>query len=80
MHQLSDKLIRKLPLDKSFYSEQAIQIEAQIYKYLGQHKRIARYHSYSSGHVDLRYERNGNLESYLQEYQVTERFRYRAAE
>jgi hypothetical protein len=32
------------------------------------------------GYVDLRYERNGNLDSYLQEHQVTERFRYRAAE
>jgi hypothetical protein len=80
VHQLSDKLVRKLPLDKSFYSEQAIQIEAQIYKHLGRHKRIARCHLCSSGHIDLRYERNGNLESYLQEHQVTERFRYRAAE
>src|SRR4051812_12918960 len=45
VHQLSDKLIQKLPLDKSFYNEQAIQIEAQIYKYLGRQKRIARCHS-----------------------------------
>ena len=44
VHQLSDKLIRKLTLGKSFYSEQAIQIEAQIYKRLGRHKRIARCH------------------------------------
>ena len=47
VHQLSDKLIRKLPLDKSFYSEQAIQIEAQIYMDLGRQKRIARCPSYT---------------------------------
>jgi hypothetical protein len=45
VYQLSDKLIRKLPLDKPFYSEQAIQIEAQIYKHLGRQKRITRSHS-----------------------------------
>ncbi|PYI36317.1 kinase-like protein [Aspergillus indologenus CBS 114.80] len=69
VHKLSDKLVRKLPSDPSYvYSVQASEIEAKVYQRLGRHKRIARCICCADDHIDLRYEPNGNLESYLADH------------
>ena len=66
IHKLNNKTIRKVPLDKSYiYSLQAIEIEGRVYAHLGKHKRIARCIDYNNDFIDLQYEPNGDLQSYL---------------
>jgi serine/threonine protein kinase len=80
VHKLSDGVVRKLPSDKTCpYSKRSIQIESQIYRHLGRKKRIARCLECTDDYLDLRYERHGDLESYLKNNPVTDQFRYRAA-
>lgn len=71
-HKLNHKIARKVPLDKSYiYSSEAVKVEGRIYGRLGKHKRIARCISWSDDFVDLRYECNGDLESYLKQTPLT---------
>lgn len=80
VHKLNEKVVRKVPHCKSDpYSLRAINIEAQIYRHLGKNKRIARYFRCSDDHIDLQYEANGDLETYLRTHAVTNKFRYRVA-
>lgn len=53
-------------MDKSYiYSLQAIEIEGRIYAHLGKHKRIAQCINCTDDFIDLQYEPNGDLQSYL---------------
>lgn len=54
-------------MDKSYiYSLQAISIEGRVYAHLGKHKRIAWCISYNNDFIDLQYEPNGDLQSYIE--------------
>ncbi|KAL2796656.1 kinase-like domain-containing protein [Aspergillus keveii] len=80
IHNINNKTARKIPSDKSYtYSVEAVEIEAKIYKHLGKHKRIAKCIRCSNDYIDLRYEPNGNLETYLADKPVSAQWRYRLA-
>ncbi|KAA8647706.1 uncharacterized protein ATNIH1004_006403 [Aspergillus tanneri] len=80
VHKLNNKIVRKVPLDKSFiYSTRALEIEGRVYSHLGKHKRIARCISWSDDFVDLRYECNSDLESYLKKNSLTSHAKCRIA-
>jgi serine/threonine protein kinase len=80
VHKLSAKVVRKVPSDKAYYySVRACEIEAEIYIHLGKHRRVTRYLTSGDGYIELRYEPNGDLESYLRTHTVTDGFRYRVA-
>lgn len=80
VHKLNDKVVRKVPSDKSyFYSARAVEIEGRIYGHLGRNKWIARCIIWGDDFVDLRYERNGHLETYLKNTHLTNRAKYRIA-
>ncbi|KAE8381987.1 kinase-like domain-containing protein [Aspergillus bertholletiae] len=80
VHRFNDRVVRKIPSDTSdIYSVRAVEIEAQVYRHLGRHKRIARCLRCSEDYVDLRYEANGDLESYLRDYCASDSFRHRMA-
>ncbi|ODM20954.1 hypothetical protein SI65_04007 [Aspergillus cristatus] len=80
IHKLNDKIVHKVPSDKSYvYGNEAIKVEGRIYSHLGKHKRIARCISWSDDFVDLRYERNGDLESCLKHNLTSHRARCRIA-
>lgn len=81
VHKLNNKIVRKVPSDKSFvYSTRAIEIESRIYGHLGKHERIARCINRGEDFVDLRYECNGDLESYLRKTPLSSNVRYRMAQ
>lgn len=81
IHKLSDKVVRKVPLDESYvYSMQAIEIEGRVYNHLGKHPRIAHCLKTGSDFVDLRYESNGDLETYLKQNPLTSDTKYRLAQ
>lgn len=81
VHKLSNKVVRKVPSDKAYYySVRASEIEAKVYIHLGKHKRITRYLTSGDGYIELQYEPNGDLESYLRTHTVTDQFRYRVAQ
>ncbi|KAJ9215473.1 hypothetical protein DTO166G4_2843 [Paecilomyces variotii] len=81
VHRLTDNVVRKVPCDRSSSSSvRAIQTEAWIYQHLGRHKHIARCLEAADDHVDLKFERNGDLEIYLSMHRVSNEFRCRAAE
>ncbi|KAE8161285.1 kinase-like protein [Aspergillus tamarii] len=80
VHRLNRSTVRKIPSDKSdIYDTRAVAIEAQVYRHLGRHKRIARCLQCSESHIDLRYEVNGDLESYLRSRCPSDGFRHRMA-
>jgi hypothetical protein len=80
VRKLNQKVVRKVPCCKSDpYSLRALKIEAQIYRHLGQNKRIARWFQSADDHIDLQYEANGDLETYLRTHAVNNEFRYRIA-
>jgi serine/threonine protein kinase len=80
VHKLNEKVVRKVPCCKSDpYSLHALKIEAQIYRHLGQNKRIARWFQSTDDHIDLQYEANGDLETYLRTHAVNNEVRYRIA-
>jgi serine/threonine protein kinase len=80
VHKLNNKVVRKVPSDKSYvYSARAVEIEGRIYCHLGKHKRIARCIGWGNDFVDLRYECNGDLESYLKQTPLTNDAKYRLA-
>lgn len=67
-------------MDKTYiYSTNAVDIEGRIYGHLGKCKRIARCIRWGDDFVDLRYECNGDLESYLKKTPLTSYARYRVA-
>lgn len=69
-----------MPCDRSYAtSVRAIQTEAWIYQHLGRHKYIARCLEAANDHIDLKFERNGDLEIYLSMHRVSCEFRCRAA-
>lgn len=69
VHKSNNKVVRKVPSDKSYiYSMSAFQIEGRIYGHLIHHDRIARCLNWTDGFVDLQYECNGNLGTYLKQY------------
>lgn len=72
--------MRKVPCDRSYStSVKAIQTEAWIYQHLGRHKHIARCLEATDDHIDLKFEKNGDLEIYLSMHRVSSEFRCRAA-
>ncbi|OGM45012.1 hypothetical protein ABOM_005771 [Aspergillus bombycis] len=78
VHRLNNSIVRKIPSDKSdIYSTRAVEIEAQVYRHLGRHKRIARCLHCSDNYIDTQYEANGDLESYLRDHCASDRFRHR---
>lgn len=80
VHKLSDHIVRKIPVDKSyFYSARAVEVEGQIYGHLGRSKRIARCINWGEDFVDLRYECHGDLGTYLKNIPLTEHVKYRFA-
>ncbi|KAJ0424990.1 kinase-like domain-containing protein, partial [Aspergillus carlsbadensis] len=80
VHRINNKTVRKVPSDKSYvYSVEAVEIEAKVYNHLGNHKQIARCIRASNDYVDLHYEPNGNLESYLANHPLSPEWRYRFA-
>ncbi|RJE22546.1 STYKc [Aspergillus sclerotialis] len=80
VHKLSPKIVRKVPSDQSyFYSARAVEIEGHVYGHLGKHKRIARCIGWGDDFVDLRYECNGDLETYLRKAHLTRYAKYRIA-
>jgi serine/threonine protein kinase len=80
VHKLNNKIVRKVPSDRSYiYSVQAIEIEAKIYGHLGRHKRIAKCIRCGDDYIDLRYEPNGNLETYLRDNPLCDQLRHRLA-
>ncbi|KAJ5081525.1 kinase-like protein [Penicillium alfredii] len=80
IHKLSDTVVRKVPADKSyFYSARAVEIEGRVYGHLGRNKRIARCINWGDDFVDLRYERKGDLETYLKNTRLTDHAKYRIA-
>ncbi|KAE8406524.1 kinase-like protein [Aspergillus pseudonomiae] len=80
VHRLNNSIVRKAPVDKSdIYNTRAVEIEAQVYRHLGRHKRIARCLQCSENYIDLRYEAKGDLESYLSHHCVSDRVKYRMA-
>jgi serine/threonine protein kinase len=80
VHKLNEKVVRKVPSDKSyFYSARAVEIEGRVYGHLGRHKRIAVCFNWRDDFVDLRYERNGDLETYLKNTHLTSHAKYRIA-
>lgn len=79
-HKLNNKIVRKVPSDKSYvYNTRAVEIEGRIYTHLGKHERIARCISWDDDFVDLRYESNGDLESFLKSNRLTSHAKYRIA-
>ncbi|KAE8353099.1 kinase-like domain-containing protein [Aspergillus coremiiformis] len=79
VHKLSDRIVRKVPTAKSDASTRAIHIEAQVYRHLGKHTRIARCLRCGDDYIDVQYEPHGDLETYLRKNWVTDRFRHRVA-
>ena len=80
IHKLSDTVVRKVPADKSYiYSARAVEIEGRVYGHLEKNKRIARCINWSDDFVDLRYERKGDLETYLKNTHLTDHAKYRIA-
>ena len=80
VHKLNNKVVRKVPSDKSyFYSTRAVEIEGRVYGHLGKNKRIARCINWGDDFVDLRYERKGDLETYLKKASLTNHAKYRIA-
>lgn len=78
VHKLSSKIVRKFPSDPSYYySARAVEIEGHVYGHLGKHKRIARCIDWGDDFFDLRYECNGDLESYLKKARLTRYAKYR---
>lgn len=61
--------MRKLPSDRSYAdSARAIQTEARVYRRLGKYKYIARHFTLTDDYIDLKYEHNGDLQSYLERH------------
>ncbi|KAL2012819.1 hypothetical protein VTN00DRAFT_344 [Thermoascus crustaceus] len=70
LHRLSNDVVRKVPSDRSYpTSTRAIQTEARVYRRLGKDKRIARYITLRDDYIDLKYEHNGDLQTYLEKHQ-----------
>lgn len=64
-HLLDKTVVRKIPLSDSSEDAQPIICEANIYKILGKHPRIAECLSMDrTDYVDIKYYPNGDLESY----------------
>ncbi|KAJ5562558.1 kinase-like protein [Penicillium sp. DV-2018c] len=81
VHKLNNKTVRKVPLKENYYySTRAIEIEGRIYGHLGKSKRTAQCIRWGDGFVDLRYESNGDLESYLKKTPLTSNTKYRLAQ
>lgn len=83
-HKLNDKIVRKLPTDKSNPTNvQALDIESRIYHHLGEHRHIARCLRCCEEYIDLRYEPHGNLQTFLRREEgtgkVNDGFRYGVA-
>lgn len=79
VHKLNNKIVRKVPLDESYYSIRAVEIEGQIYNHLGKNRRVARCINWGDNFINLRYEYNGDLESYLKKNRLNDCTRYRMA-
>lgn len=68
IHLLDKTVVRKMPLSDSEEDAQPIIFEANIYKMLGKHPRIAECLSMDrTDYVDIKYYPNGDLKSYLRE-------------
>lgn len=80
VHKINNKVVRKVPSDKTYvYSMSAIEIEGRIYSHLGEHERIARCLNWGDDFVDLQYECNGDLETFLKQNPLTSDTKYRLA-
>lgn len=80
VHKINNKIARKEPKNKSDpINLRALEIEEQIYIHLGRHKRIARYIDCHGEHLDLHYEKNGDLQLYLAKHKTGEKYRRRVA-
>lgn len=56
-----------------------MEIEDRVYSHLGRYKRIALCTNWDDYFVDLRYKRNGDLETYLRNNHLTGHAKYRIA-